>query len=219
MAKQQSIGEIVLPFLAVFVGIPAVIWLGQKDWTSRPARRRPPRRRRRRQAHVDLGPEYRRSPEYRHLREPLGLYVPAWWHRKPPREPKVCYPTKTDALNAFREVNWRVIDEWGGIDAEGSGGEFDAVNNRYGLKGKDKVRSIGEALWVAMPPGRPFCLDELDLDTLNETDPGREHPVGFRLPNYVEEAILDREQAEYYRQMMGAKRRWQAGRSRTRART
>lgn len=136
----------------------------------------------------------RRRPE-------LGRASPeAWWTRKRPRERAVCYTTKADALNVMRDTNHRLIEEWGGLDIESSAAEFDAINHRYGLRGdKHTVKSIADALWVAMPTGRPFCLDRIDLDTLNETSPGQ-LGVGFQLPSWVVDAEIAREEARYYRE-------------------
>lgn len=122
-----------------------------------------------------------------------------WWRRKPPR--RVCYRTKTGALQAFREANMRRIEEWGGMDAQSSGGEFDAINTRYRkrLRGRPAI-TIAEAFWAAMPPGPPYCLDQLDLHALNETSPGQ-GGQGFRLPDWMEEVrVLQAEAAHYARQ-------------------
>lgn len=108
----------------------------------------------------------------------------------------VCYSTKRDAVKAFAVANRDVIDAWGGLFKTGSGGEFDAINERYGLKGKRRVTTIDKAIGAALPTRRPFCLDKLDLETLNETGPAREAP--FRLPYDVEEAIAAKRYADYY---------------------
>ena len=95
----------------------------------------------------------------------------------------------------FVAANRDTIDAWGGLFKTGSGGEFDSVNERYELRGKRRVRSIAQAVSVTLPKRR-FCLDKIDLDTLNETTPGREIP--FHLPYDVEEAVAARRYAEHY---------------------
>jgi hypothetical protein len=120
-----------------------------------------------------------------------------WWRRAFPVEQRRCYQSKADALNVVRDVNRRLIEQWGGMDTVSSGGEFDAINHRYGLRGKDQVKSVADALWIAMPPGRPFCVDNLDVDTLNETSPGQIGP-GFQLPEWVVDEQIEREADRYY---------------------
>lgn len=119
-----------------------------------------------------------------------------WWETKVPRENKLCYRTKTEALRKFMDWNFAVIDDYGGPTAKGSRGEFDALT-KYEVAPTD----ISEALWVALPApprGRQFCLDDIDLAALNDTSPGRDHPVGFQLPDYVlEEKLLEQEYERY----------------------
>lgn len=120
------------------------------------------------------------------------------WRRLPaPKKEAVCYTTKGEALRAFKDWNQRVIDAAGGLDQEMSKGEFDSVNERYGLKGKRKVRTVAQAMETVVPSGRPFCLDQIDLDTLNETTPAREAGP-FTLPDYVEEHKLYAKGAQEY---------------------
>jgi len=113
----------------------------------------------------------------------------SWVRRKPPTRDKRCYRVKADALKAFQEANRRVIDNYGGETYNQSPAEFDAINHKYGLKGRRKVRNIAEALWVAMPSDRPFCLDNIDLDALNDTSPAREAKralgIQFELPDFA----------------------------------
>jgi hypothetical protein len=149
---------------------------------------RPAQRRRKRQrrvlgdvADVDGGEESLRAMPDR------------WWTKPAPREDRICYRSKTDALNKFRQHNQAVIDDWGGMTASGSRGEFDALTKH----GAAPI-NIAEALWLALPPRGPFCLDELDVEALNDTSAGRDHPVGFQLPDYVLETELVRKEAEYY---------------------
>jgi hypothetical protein len=43
----------------------------------------------------------------------------------------------------------------------------------------------------------------VDVDLLNDTSPGKEHHVGFLLPDYVHERLLEKQETEYYAQMRG----------------
>jgi hypothetical protein len=60
-------------------------------------------------------------------RHQMAAMPDRWWQQDAPREDKLCYSTKTDALNKFREWNQDLIDDWGGETAMGSRGEFDAL--------------------------------------------------------------------------------------------
>lgn len=122
-----------------------------------------------------------------------------WWRSRRSPGRTLCYRTKVDALQAFRDTNRRVIDEWGGLDALARPSDFDAINRRYGFE-KKPVRTLSQALWHAMPPHPPFCLDRIDLETLNETAPGQRGP-GFVLPDWAYEEIARREESRYYRDL------------------
>lgn len=119
-----------------------------------------------------------------------------WWRRE--SAPRRCFRTKTEALRVFRGANQDTIGHWGGMDLTSSRGEFDAINTRYlrRLRGKP-ANTIAQAFWAAMPPGPPYCLDDLDLDALNETSPGQ-HGQGFRLPNWMEDDRVRRAEARHY---------------------
>jgi hypothetical protein len=108
--------------------------------------------------------------------------------RRPPAE-RVCYPTRADALRLFRAWNADIIDRAGGLHQKASRGEYDAVNERFGLRGSRRVTTLAQAIEAVMPRGRPYCLSALDLETLNETEPAQA-AGGFRLPDVVEEAKL-----------------------------
>jgi hypothetical protein len=127
--------------------------------------------------------------------------VPDWW-RGPVRKGNVCYPTKGEALRAFYHANHNQIDNWGGLQQRGSKGEFDAVNEKYDLRGKKRATNMAEAFWHAMPPGKPFCVDRIDLDALNDTAPGRQQP--FELPYDVIEA---RAMQRHYEDLSGGRGR------------
>jgi hypothetical protein len=115
------------------------------------------------------------------------------WTRPQPgdREDRVCYTSKGAALRIFIAANRDQVERWG-LDTLATGGEFDAVNERYKLK--KRVSKLRDALWAVMPAGRPFCLDRLDLDTLNETAPALEGEP-FRLPDVVAEHRLAQQYA------------------------
>lgn len=134
---------------------------------------------------------------------PLGKLLKGisdWW-KTPSTAGKVCYRTKGEALRAFYAANSRSISAWGGLHNKGSSGEFDAINQKYDLTGKRAARDLSSAIWYAMPPGRPFCVDRIDLDALNDTTPGREHP--FHLPHDVVES---KAMARQYEELNGLKR-------------
>lgn len=152
---------------------------------------------RRRSTRGGLGDALGVAPDRSPLRMPAN-----WWRQPPPPAPKPCYRSKGAALRQFVEANRDIIEQYSGINHRESPAEFDAINHKYGLRGKHAVRSIAEALWVAMPPGRPYCLEDIDLDALNRTAPARtasREETPFRLPDYVEEARLLRAEIEHYR--------------------
>lgn len=126
----------------------------------------------------------------------MGLdKVPAWWRGKRATHDASCYSTKAQALHAFADANVDVIEAAGGIDQPQ--GHLDAVNERYGLRGARKARTLGEAFWHALPPGRPFCIDRIDLSTLNEAMADARHGE-LRLPDHVVEERAMRETYEQY---------------------
>ena len=124
-----------------------------------------------------------------------------WWRKAAPSEDRVCYDTKTKALKAFLDTNYEVVQNYGGVDYEVSPSEFDAINHKYGLHGRRAVRTIAGAVWAAMPEGKSYCLDRIDLDALNDTSPARESHLAFRLPDHVFEAGLAAEEERYYRSL------------------
>lgn len=128
-----------------------------------------------------------------------------WWQKRAPAGDRLCYATKTDALNKFREWNQRVIDDYGGETAGGSRGEFDALTKHGALP-----KNIAEALWLALPPEKTrkgqFCLEDIDVQALNETSPGQNHAAGFTLPEYVSEKLIDRRYEEHYAREVSGRR-------------
>lgn len=85
------------------------------------------------------------------------------------------------------------------MDQRESPVEFEAVNHKYGTR----ARTLAEAMWVALrSTRRPYCLDDIDLEALNDTDPGR-RMGGFQLPDWYHEARAAEEQERYYREQYG----------------
>lgn len=125
--------------------------------------------------------------------------VAGWWRKAAPEEDRVCYDTKTKALKAFLDTNYDIVQNYGGADYEVSPSEFDAINHKYRLRGSRVARTIAQAVWAAMPEGKPFCLDRIDVDALNDTSPARESDLSFRLPDYVYESDYAAELERYYR--------------------
>lgn len=122
------------------------------------------------------------------VRTPLR---PWWEERLGDRHDRVCYVTKGEALRAFVAANLDTVEAWGGLQATASGGEFDAINERAGLRGSRRVRTLAGVLWVALTGPAPYRLDRIALEDLNETSPGRDYP--FRLPDaVVEHRLLER---------------------------
>lgn len=123
-----------------------------------------------------------------------------------PKAPRVCFQTKRDALKVFASANPQVLQErpGGGLYDKDSSGGFDAINHKYGLRGKCQVNTMAKALWVAMARGsnapkyRPYCLTNLDIKTLNEL-PVVQEAGGFRQPDHVYEADVESEEEAYYR--------------------
>ena len=111
----------------------------------------------------------------------------------------VCFRLKGDAVRRFADRNRDVIDAFGGLLKPGSRGEFDAINERYSLRGKRRVVNIQQAIARVLPTKAPYCLDKIDLETLNETAPAR-HAGEFVLPQDAEERVAARRYAEEYQQ-------------------
>ena len=124
-----------------------------------------------------------------------------WWRSPVPEEDRVCYDTKTKALKAFLDTNYEIVEDYGGPDYEVSPAEFDAINHKYNLRGNRVAKTIAQAVWAAMPEGKPFCLDRIDLDALNSTSPVLYSHRVFRLPDHVYEADYAKEQERYYRSL------------------
>lgn len=110
--------------------------------------------------------------------------------------------TRRDVLRAFAESNARAIDAAGGMDQVSSDGSFDAVNQRYGLAGVRRVRTLREAIDAVLPTGRPFKVEAIDVATLNETRPAQECG-GFRLPDDAEERLWLADEESHYAEATG----------------
>lgn len=121
-----------------------------------------------------------------------------WWRKPAPTKDRVCYRTKIEALTKFLETNYQIVENYGGADYKVSPSEFDAINHKYDLKGKRAARTIAEAVWAAMPVGKPFCLDRIDLDALNDTSPAREAGIAFVLPDIVYATQMAAQEAQHY---------------------
>ena len=80
------------------------------------------------------------------------------------------YRSRNAAFAAFVAANPRQTEVWG-LNVPASGGEFDAVNERYGLRGPKRITTLRGAIMACIAPGRPWTLATMDLDTLNETAP------------------------------------------------
>lgn len=133
----------------------------------------------------------------------LGRAPHNWWRKPPPGRAASCYRTKTRALTAFYNTNALSIDRDVGMDQRESPVEFEAINHKYALTGKKAARTIAEAMWAALPVKRPpYCLEDIDLEALNDTDAGR-RIGGFRLPDWIHEQRAAAEQEAYYRQQYG----------------
>lgn len=119
---------------------------------------------------------------------------------------RACYRTKTDALNVFLDANRGVVDDYGGENMVHSRASFDAINNRYDIPPRRQVDTIAKAVWWALPGPGPWCLEDIDVELLNETAPAIYNPRGlyFRLPDHIEEAQLLRKEAEYWQEAYGA---------------
>src|SRR5262249_21923696 len=112
--------------------------------------------------------------------------------------------TKGQAVRAFLDYpyNTDAYERASGWHAPFESAAWDPVNEHYGLRGKRRVRSLGDAV-AAVIPGRPYCLDRMDLETLNETPAAQE--VGGFLP--TEKAIAEdyaAQEAAYYEELQQA---------------
>ena len=120
-----------------------------------------------------------------------------------------CYRSKSVALAMFVNVpaNRQMVERHGGLHVTDDKGGFDATNERFGLRGNRRVRTLADALWYAMPRGHSYCLDKMDLRTLNENR-AVEAAGGFHLPDHIIEIMSRREQERYWKQERFAGAQW-----------
>src|SRR6185436_13739677 len=83
-----------------------------------------------------------------------------------PEADLVCYDTKTTPLKASSTRTATSCRATAAPTYEVSPSEFDAVNHKYGLRGTRVAKT--------MPESKPYCLDGIDVDALNDTSPARE---------------------------------------------
>lgn len=137
----------------------------------------------------------------KHVKLAHSTQLANWWRKASPEEDRVCYDTKTKALKAFLDTNYEIVQNYGGADYAVGTSEFDAINHKYNLRGNRAAKTIAQAVWAAMPEGKPFCLDRIDLDALNDTSPARESHLAFRLPDFVYETGIAADEERYYRSL------------------
>jgi hypothetical protein len=143
----------------------------------------------------------------------VGIPPKRWSERKSPRYTRNCYKSKSDALRVFLDHNMEFIDEAASGETYQHGcSEFDSINRTYQVPRKRCVRTVADAVWYALkgrgPAGQaPFCIRDIDLATLNRTTAGS-YGRGFQLPSFVEEAVIDEDQENWWREEA-----YQAGRS------
>ena len=132
------------------------------------------------------------------LQRRRGLGAPDWARLRAPIDfGRRCYRTKAHALHVFASWNQSTVDRHGGLAVKDEGGGFDATNERYGLRGKKRAKSLADVLWASLPPGRPFCLDRIDLETLNANQ-AVEHAGGFHQPDHVLEWRNRQDEERFY---------------------
>jgi hypothetical protein len=137
---------------------------------------------------------------------PYSGWRKGWWTKALPKDThKISYPTKTAALNVFLDYNRGVVDDYGGESMKHAPASFDAINHRFGIKGKRQVDNIAKAVWWAMPAGSPYYLEDIDVNLLNETAPAiyNQRGLQFEIPDYAQESALLEQEAEYWLQKYG----------------
>jgi hypothetical protein len=125
---------------------------------------------------------------------------PAGWLNRPVPKDQLCYASRSDALKRFLDENYELIQNYGGVDYQVGASEFDAINHKYGLTGERAARTIADAVWYAMPPGKPYCVERIDLDALNGISAVVHGGIEFRLPDYVYDKNLAADEAKRYAQ-------------------
>jgi hypothetical protein len=146
-----------------------------------------------------LAEDWKRNP-------PFSGYDPKYAQRKLPPDPtKISYRTKRDALNVFIDWNLGIIDEaFSGPTAKQPPDSFDNFNRMFDLEGRRQVDTFAKALWLAMPPGSPYYLEDINVEMLNETSPMRHNTDRYlTIPDYAEESRLLAKEAEYWEERYG----------------
>jgi hypothetical protein len=132
---------------------------------------------------------------------PYSGWKEGWWDRPAPRDERVAYKTKTDALNVFIDANRGVVEDYGGEAMVHSPESFEAINHRFGIYGARRVDTITKAVWWAMPAGGPpWYLEDIDVELLNETAPAiyNQRGLSFHLPDHVEQERLMAQEHEHW---------------------
>jgi hypothetical protein len=123
-----------------------------------------------------------------------------WWDKKAPKEDKLCYRTKTDCLNVFLDYNWRIVENvFRGANFNHGYEGFDNINHRFGLKGRQRVDTLAKAAWYALPGPAPWCLDNIDLNLLNDGDIANRAEVSFALPSHAQEQLMAYDRQEWWK--------------------
>jgi len=129
-----------------------------------------------------------------------NLSVPPWWRSSSPA-PAACYPTKTALAKAIADRNIDLVEHWGGLERETGPGEFDSLNEKLELRGRRKIRSLGQAIWAAIPAGKPFCHEAVDWGALNETTPAAAEGYRFEIPDEAIAEAGEEGEARYWREL------------------
>jgi hypothetical protein len=127
--------------------------------------------------------------------------VPKGWSDRPaPTADKMCYRTKTDALNKFLDYNWRIVEEVFRGPNFGHGREgFDNINHAYELTGRNVADTLAKAVWWSLPGPKPWCLTNINVALLNEGDIAQRAGATFSLPAYAEEQKMIEEEEEWWK--------------------
>lgn len=105
----------------------------------------------------------------------------------------------------FLDWNRALVEDYGGESMVHSAASFDAINHEHNLQGERRVDTIAKAVWWALPGPGPWCLDQIDVQILNETAPAifNQRGLQFELPDAVEEAKLLEQEEAYWEEQYG----------------
>jgi site-specific DNA-cytosine methylase len=138
------------------------------------------------------------EPEWKCLDNPAKQ---EWFDKPAPKADQMCYATKTDALNKFLDHNWRIVDEvFRGPNYNHGYEGFDNLSDYHRLKGKRRVDTLAKAVWFALPGPRPWCLNNINLELLNEGDIAQRAGVEFTLPDFAEEQMMVEEEERWWQE-------------------